>query len=197
MNNPYLIGERVYLAPVEMQQIDSYLTWLNDPEVTRYLDIRLPLSRLVEEEKLQNLIRDPNSVFLGINLRNPDKFIGGIGLHNYRNLEHKATFGIFIGDKTEWNKGYGTEATELIVTHGFMSLNLHRIELDVYDFNARGVRCYEKVGFVVEGRKREAIFRDGTYYDIIQMGILRSDCLRQPVIESAEPETGKQAPLNL
>ena len=63
----------------------------------------------------------------------------------------------------------------LLLQHGFHTLNLNRIALDVYDTNLRAVRSYEKAGFVQEGRKRQAIFKDGKYIDILQMSVLREE----------------------
>jgi RimJ/RimL family protein N-acetyltransferase len=83
--------------------------------------------------------------------------------------------GIFIGEKRLWNQGYGTDAMRLLLQHGFNTLNLNRVALDVYDTNLRAVRSYEKAGFVHEGRKRQAIFKDGRYVDILQMSVLRAE----------------------
>ena len=83
--------------------------------------------------------------------------------------------GILIGDKEFWNRGYGTDATRALVRWGFDGLNLNRIWLRVYEDNARAIRCYEKVGFRIEGRLRQDRFRDGRYLDTIIMAILRDE----------------------
>ena len=80
-----------------------------------------------------------------------------------------------IGEKEYWDQGYGSEAMQLMLKHGFETLNLHRIWLQVYDKNVRGIRAYEKTGFTVESRFREAHYQHGRYYDIIIMSILRSE----------------------
>lgn len=175
MKNAYLIGEKIYLAPIDTDDIPLYLEWLNDQHVTRFLNIRYPLNREIEEEHLQRLIRDEKSMILGIRLKEQDKLIGNVGLHKIDEINRKAIFGIAIGDKTQWAKGYGTEATNLIVAHGFRTLNLNRIELEVFEFNERGIRCYESAGFVREGSLRQAVYRDGRYYNAIIMGLLRHE----------------------
>ena len=86
-----------------------------------------------------------------------------------------AAFGITIGCKDAWGKGHGTEATRLVVGHAFQVLNLNRVWLYVYEFNPRGIRVYEKVGFRTEGRLRQDAFRDGRYWDTIVMGLLRDE----------------------
>ena len=73
--------------------------------------------------------------------------------------------GLFIGDKSCWNKGYGTEVMRLLLRSGFETLNLNRIFLRVDEANKGGIRAYEKAGFVHEGRLRQAVFRDGEYRD--------------------------------
>lgn len=84
-------------------------------------------------------------------------------------------FGIVIGEKDCWGKGYGTEVTRLMVWHGFQNLNLNRIWLNVYDFNPRGIRAYEKAGFKKEGALRQAMYAEGKYHDTFVMGILREE----------------------
>jgi RimJ/RimL family protein N-acetyltransferase len=85
-------------------------------------------------------------------------------------------FGIGIGVTSMWGKGYGTEATRLLVRHAFQTLNLNRVGLEVYEFNQGAIRCYEKAGFRIEGRLRQSYFADGRYWDTVVMGILREEC---------------------
>ncbi len=80
-----------------------------------------------------------------------------------------------IGAESDRRKGYGTDAMNLILRSAFMELNLHRVSLDVFDYNPRGVKSYEKAGFRHEGRAREMILRDGRRYDVLYMGILRNE----------------------
>jgi RimJ/RimL family protein N-acetyltransferase len=87
-------------------------------------------------------------------------------------VHRRATFSILIGDQAFWGRGYGTEATRLMVAYGFKRLNLHRIELGVLEANEYAVRAYLKVGFVEEGRARQYAFVNGRYFDSIWMGLL-------------------------
>ena len=73
------------------------------------------------------------------------------------------------------NRGYGTDAIETILKYAFNKMNLHKIELRVYEFNKRALKCYEKCGFKIEGVMREDLFRDGKYHNTIFMSILRSE----------------------
>lgn len=83
--------------------------------------------------------------------------------------------GIGIGEREYWSKGYGTDAMNVILRFAFDELNLYRISLNVFEYNQRAIRSYEKVGFVVEGREREFLRRAGRRWDMIFMGLLREE----------------------
>jgi RimJ/RimL family protein N-acetyltransferase len=101
--------------------------------------------------------------------------IGATGLEQIDFRNRHAKFGIFIGAKEEWGKGYGTEATHLVTQHAFLTLNLNRVWLHVVADNERGIRAYERVGFKREGILRQEHFRDGRYLDTMTMAILREE----------------------
>ncbi len=174
MQNPFLIGERVYLRPLELSDAPTITPWFNDAEVTRFLLRHRPMSVGAEEEFLRRVAANDTDVTVGIVVRETDQLIGTTGLHpECRN--RSARFGIVLGDKASWDQGYGTEATRLTVRYGFDTLNLNRIWLHVYEYNPRGQRVYEKVGFRVEGRLRQENYYDGRYWDVFAMGLLRTE----------------------
>jgi [ribosomal protein S5]-alanine N-acetyltransferase len=175
MDFPFLIGERVYLRPVEMEDVDRFVRWFNDPEVRTTISSTTPMSHLREREFVEKLYKDNRDVVLAVVAKERDVHIGVAGLHGIGMPNRSATFGIAIGEKTYWDKGYGTEATKLMLNYGFGTLALHRIMLLVYDFNPRGIHVYGKLGFKEEGRKRESVFRGGKFQDEILMGILESE----------------------
>jgi RimJ/RimL family protein N-acetyltransferase len=117
---------------------------------------------------------DPHSVNYAIETSDAE-FLGGIGLMHIDQRNHSAELGIGIARVEDWGRGFGTEATILMLRHGFEELNLHRIHLRVYEYNARGQRSYTKVGFVEEGRLRQAHFRHGAWHDVVLMGILADE----------------------
>jgi RimJ/RimL family protein N-acetyltransferase len=86
--------------------------------------------------------------------------------------------GIGIGEREYWGKGYGKDAMRIMLRYAFMELNLHRVSLNVYEYNPRAIRSYEKAGFTVEGRQRQALNRDGRRWDMIYMGSLREEWKR-------------------
>ncbi len=174
MTNPFLVGASVYLRPLGRADAPAFLTWLNDAEVARFLLAYRSMTLRAEEEFIDNLGQG-DDVTLGIVLREGDRLIGGTGLHQIDQRCRRASFGILIGDKGAWGKGYGTEATRLMLGYAFGTLNLNRVWLHVYEYNERGIRSYEKVGFRREGVLRQDTYRDGRYWDTVAMAMLRED----------------------
>ena len=113
-----------------------------------------------------------------------DKVIGFIELDGFDWSAGTGWVGIGIGDTDFRGKGYGTDAMRILVEYAFTELNLHRVNLDVFDFNKRAIRSYEKAGFIYEGTERARIFKDDQRWDVIHMGILQSDWIKmqQPVL---------------
>ena len=170
-----LIGERLYLSPVNLDDIEKYAEWLNDLEISLYLTGNSEVyTNDKEREILENLLKSDTDVLFAI-INNDDKLIGNLGLHQIDYKNRKATFGIFIGEKDYWNNGFGTEAINLLLNYGFYFLNLHNINLEVYSYNERAINCYKKIGFKEIGRRRESIILGGKFYDEISMDILSNE----------------------
>lgn len=165
MNTNLLIPLREYL-PLPLR-------WMNDKEVTKFLRTEHPLYEMNEEQWLETFAKNrlTDNVFMIATGKN--KPIGVVGLHRIDGVSRHATLGIAIGEKTYWGKRHGTEAMMLILHHGFVHLNLRKIELDVHAFNERATRCYIRCGFVEEGRKKEHTWKDGAYHDTVCMGVFR------------------------
>ena len=102
-------------------------------------------------------------------------YLGQISLHKIDWKNSNAELGIVIGNKEYWGKGYGTEAIKILLQHAFNQMNLYKIYLQVFEFNQRGIRCYEKCGFTKEGKLRKNHFYKAKYYDVILMGILKDE----------------------
>jgi RimJ/RimL family protein N-acetyltransferase len=105
------------------------------------------------------------------------RLVGEVKLWRVSERNRSAMLTIFIGEEARWSRGYGSDALRLILRQAFGPMGLHRVELHVFDFNTRAIRCYEKVGFVKEGARRGALVRGGQYHDILVMGILREEFL--------------------
>ena len=168
-------GEKVELAAVQREYLPRYVEWLNDWEIARYLmpGMPQPITLEGEVEWFESRQKDRNNFVFAI-LALPEKnLIGNCGLHNVDLKNRCAVFGIFVGDKEYWSKGYGTDATRTMLRFAFEQLGLNRVELEVYDFNPRALRAYEKAGFRRDGTRRQALYRDADFHDIHLMGILR------------------------
>ncbi len=177
MRTPFIIGERIYLRPLEREDLNGgYLGWLNDPEVNKYMESGLfPYTKIDLDEFYEQVIRSKNQVILAIDHKETNEHIGNIKLGPINWVHRKATLGIMIGDKQFWGKGIGTEATRLMVEYGFYKLDLRRIELGVHAEHKAAVNIYEAIGFRIEGRFREALFHNGQYKDCYWMGLLCSE----------------------
>lgn len=173
-----ICGDRIRLVAIEKEDLPLFVKWLNDPEVRDGLSMYLPMSMAQEEKWFEEMLkRDPNTQPLNIEARQGDEWIkiGNMGFFNFDHCARSAEVGIVIGNKDFWNQGYGTEAMTLMLKHGFETLNLHRIKLLVYEDNPRAIRCYEKVGYVHEGRLREERYHNGCYFDVLFMGMLKQE----------------------
>jgi len=172
-----LRGKKVLLRPVRRTDIQYFLKWFNDPEVIQYLNMYLPMTEMAEEKFIEGLGAERTQAFFVIEAIEGDsgRPIGNTGLHNISVRNHNATFGIAIGEKDYWSKGFGTEAARLLVNYGFEQLNLRRINSSAIAFNERSVRMHKRVGFKEEGRRRECIFKNGKLQDEVVFGILREE----------------------
>lgn len=168
-------GRLVRLRAREPEDEPLLHTWFNDPDVTEYLALRYPLSHHGEREFIERT-SDVGYNNLSLSIETLDGvLVGGCGLENVSPENRQATLGIAIGDKAYWDGGYGTDAMRVLCRFGFDMMNLHRIQLEVYEGNDRARHVYEKVGFQVEVRKRQAVYKHGRYLDVYLMGLLEGE----------------------
>lgn len=172
-----LTGKLVRLRPIEMTDLDRYLVWVNDDEVTRYLVFSGPISREEEEEFLKRRVTEtsPPEIALAIEVLAASRHIGSVALHGISAENRHATLGIMIGDKTCWDRGYGSDAVTTLLRYGFEELRLQRIDLHVDERNARAIASYRKCGFVEEGRLRQHRFAEEQYWDTLVMSVLADE----------------------
>lgn len=165
------------LRAPEREHLPLFTTWVNDPDVTEYLSMYLPMSSLDEEDWFEGMRKRPKEEQpLTIEVREGEgawRPIGNCGLFNIDWKNRSAEIGIMIGEKDVWNRGYGTRAMRMLLQHGFETLNLHRLFLRVFEPNRRAIRAYETAGFVHEGRQREAEYKGGRYMDVLFMSVLK------------------------
>ena len=166
-------GKKCYLSPIDLNDAEKFTEWLNDLEVTENL-LLFPQMISIENEKryLEKLSKEHNYSIID---NDTNELIGNCGFESIDHLNQTAEAGIFIGNKKYWDSGYGTEALCLLLDYGFRALNFHNVFLCVYSFNERAKKCYEKIGFKIIGKRREALLRGKERHDKIFMDILSSE----------------------
>jgi len=189
-----LIGEKCYLSPVSLDDAEKYSEWVNDLEIGQFVLFTAGVYDVDKERDALKRLMASTSIFAIVE-RDTNKVIGNCGLHDINEIHRRATFGIFIGEKTFWNQGIGTEATALILDYAFNIMNLNNISLDVVEYNHRAVKCYEKVGFKYIGKRRKYMFMAGEYHDVLIYDILASEFkspyVRKVFDESVSDEAGR------
>lgn len=175
-----LHGELVRLAVEDPETLAKALSrWARNSEYWRLLATEPAYTFSVKNTQKwleKEMEKDSPSMFLfSIRSLEDDRLIGEIGLDGVSWSQGDTFVGISLGDRADWGKGYGTDAMRVILRYAFRELNLQRVTLDVFEYNPRAMRSYEKAGFSYEGRARQFLHRDGQRYDLIFMGILREE----------------------
>lgn len=178
-------GQLVRLVAADPQKTAEAISkWSRDSEYWRLMDSSTtrPLSvkkvkEWIEKDLDQN---DPDLYWFLIHTLADDRLIGEIGLDKPQWNHGEAYVGISIGEREYWGKGYGTDAMDVILRYAFQELNLQRVTLNVFDYNPRAIRSYEKAGFKHEGRVRQRLLRENRRWDLVHMGILREEWEETP-----------------
>jgi len=178
---PIIRHGSVFLRPAEREDLPRFVVWLGDARTTQTLALRGPISLAMEEGWFERLLEvQGRDTWHFVICRTDDgRPIGAIGLHDVDPVNGSAMLGIFIGDPADTGQGYGSDALRAIVSFGFAELRLERIWLDVYAYNDRARRVYDRVGFVHEGTLRHALYRSGAFQDVHRMSILREEWAAQ------------------
>ncbi len=172
---PVLEGDRTRLRPVGEQDLDELWMMLNDEEGGRLTGTHAEFTREVADAWYRTRGEKTDRLDLVVADREDDRCVGEVVLNDLDPDNLSCAFRISLVGPEVFGRGYGTEATRLIVGHAFGTVGLHRIELEVFDHNPRARRVYEKVGFRVEGIRREALRWDDGYHDAIVMGLLADE----------------------
>jgi RimJ/RimL family protein N-acetyltransferase len=181
-----LDGERIVLRRHVSGNLAAFHRWYADPEIARLARYQEAPMRPEEIERFFTArVVGPDAMAMAIHERAGDRLVGTCAFSQLDGDNGSALYHITIGEKDAWGLGYGTEATRLMLDHAFGALGLHRIGLFVFEFNERAIRAYRRCGFVLEGRSRESIFRDGRWWDEIAMSVLESDWRRLKASEAA------------
>ena len=169
-------GKLIDLGPLDSNLLPTYQRWINDFETIGNLDLDLtPTTREQELEWFNHVSQSEHDVDFTIYEKQTGKPLGNVGLHKIDFRDRKAEFGIFIGEIDYRGRGYGTEATRLVLSYAFTVLGLHNVMLIVYEFNMAAHHIYQKVGFCEIGRRRQSRLMKGKLWDTIYMDCLATD----------------------
>jgi RimJ/RimL family protein N-acetyltransferase len=174
-----LEGSLVMLRRHVPANLRAFRRWYADRDVarlTRYQDGPMRPEEIDRFFDARALGRD--SMAMAVHVQESNRLIGTCAFSQLDGDNGSAMYHITIGEKDVWGHGYGTDATRVMARHAFETLGLHRIGLAVFEFNERAIRSYLSCGFTVEGRAREAIWRDGRWWDELTMSLLESEWRR-------------------
>lgn len=173
MSTNILEGKLVRLLPFDSKNdAQSFSDWQLDSEYMRLSDTG-PV-RVFTADAVRKFIEEEQADCISFAIRTCEnnELIGSVELDGVHWANGDCFVGLGIGNREYWGKGYGSEALDLMLGYGFLALNLHRVSLNVFEYNTRAIRAYEKLGFVHEGRARSFMERNGKRWDILYMGIL-------------------------
>lgn len=169
-----LIGKKVRLRLFRLQDADKLWDSVHNPYFNRLTGTHATFTRNMIDRYIENQVNaddDSRASFIIEPLENT-RAVGEVVINDIDHDNHSGNIRISLFSEDDLNKGYGTEAMQLMVDYGFRELGLHRIALGVYDFNPRAIHVYEKMGFKREGVMRDSLYWDGEYIDEIMMSVL-------------------------
>tara|TARA_B100000405_G_C16546183_1_gene360372 strand:- start:50 stop:607 length:558 start_codon:yes stop_codon:yes gene_type:complete len=175
-DTPFLKGKKISLRAFRQSDLEAYKTWLDNEEVTHFLEMGARPTRETDCEAFFRMTEtSEDAIVFAITEAESDTPVGTCGLYLIQWICRRAQLNILVGKPSVWDKGYGSEAVSLLLKYGFHKLNLNSIQLGVNADNTRAIKSYEKSGFVHEGLRRQMIFRNNCYYDVVEMSVLRSE----------------------
>lgn len=172
-------GKKIDLGVLHLDDLETITGWINDLKISSLLTgTSLVYDTSKEKKFLDSLLSSDAHEIFGI-LSKRNELMGICGLHDIHYKNRTADLGIFIGDQTQWEKGYGKEACQLLIDYGFYFLNLYNIRLVVYAYNKRAIKLYETLGFKEIGRRRGSVIFNNEHYDTIYMDLLQKEVNNQ------------------
>jgi [ribosomal protein S5]-alanine N-acetyltransferase len=170
MPAPYLESERLYYKAVSLENCtNEYVKWLNDDDVNFYLETGGDYTIQKLRQFLTEIENNKKILFWAIYIKESNKHIGNIKIDPIIKRHNRGEYGIMLGDKSEWGKGYAREATNTILDYCFNEKKLHKVTLGVVEDNATAVALYEKAGFVIEGKYIDHGIYGGKYCNVLRM----------------------------
>ena len=170
----FLVGPHVRLEPLTGVVLEDYLLGLADPEVRRLTGSHVTITRAQAERWLATRREQHDRADWAVTRREDDAFLGEAVLNEFDPANESVNYRVWLAGPHLFGRGHGTEVTQLVVDHALDELGVHRVALEVFDLNPRARRVYEKCGFVVEGRLRDALVWEDQRHDTLIMAVLRT-----------------------
>ncbi len=178
MKEPFWVGKRLYFRRLRKTDLRGlYFQWFNDQEVTRFMYNGIFPNSMKRMREFYSEVEAGKHVVFAICDKRGDRHLGNIGIHRINWRDGIGEYGIIIGDKRYHGKGYGEEATRMVLDYIFGRVGLRRVWLGVHAGHGRAVAIYKKIGFRTEGRLRKEILTDGRWHDRLVMGIFKDEYL--------------------
>ena len=151
----------------------NYHKWMNDPQVTKFLANGVQ-SHSIESllEYVQAMDKAPMTHFMAIIDRESNRHIGNVKLGPINTVHKRGDIGIIIGEKDCWGKGFATATISLVKQFAFDHLNLHKLTAGCVEMNTGSLIAFQRNGFLIEGKRIEQFFLDGSYRDSIILGLI-------------------------
>lgn len=169
-----LTGELVRLRELRDDDLPDLISWWQDPDQAIFQTSGpvhpKPADTLAETFRTWSRNTETD-LGLSVVAKDSGSFLGHVALYGASVRSRCATFAIVIGPAHQ-GKGFGTDAVRTVLRYAFTELGLHRVELTANGYNERALATYARCGFVEEGRHRESVYRDGSWHDLVLMGIL-------------------------
>ncbi len=171
----FIEAQNIYLRPFEPEDVDLVYFGKNNAEVRDTLFLFEPISKTNVMNQLQTWSNSSENMLFTICENQNNTPVGQTALVRIDYISRAAIFYIAIYNPEFWSKGFGKQATALVVKYAFDILNLNRIQLHVSIENTKGIAAYEKAGFKREGILRQAMYHNNQYVDFLVMAILREE----------------------
>jgi RimJ/RimL family protein N-acetyltransferase len=176
-----IAGEHVILRAFEREDAERCYRWMNDPNIVRTLKARYPIAFQNEVEWLEGAMHaSATERHFAIERKEDRMHIGNASLHDIDWVSRTAWFGLFIGEPAAWNRGFGSDAIRTLVRLAFDEMNLHKLRINVFDYNDRAQHILQGLGFVVEGKLERDFYREGTYHDLVILSVFRDQQVNLP-----------------
>ena len=167
-----IAGELIILRALEHEDLDRCYRWMNDPSIVWTLKSRYPIPFHSEAEWLENAVKASHTErHFAIERKQDRHHIGNASIYDIDWVSRTGRFGLFIGDPGSWNRGFGSDAIRTVVRFAFLEMNLHKLKIEIFDYNERAKHVLEANGFVQEGKLAQDFFRDGRYHDLVILSV--------------------------